>query len=116
MSEADQTSISEAKLTSTSTVPNLADCEDVKYESRNHSHGLTYKTSEGNEQWIPVVRRIRKKQKVHTDSDSSESEVDMCHAPDLWSSRKEMVYRALTSTEGDLLYGRQLLSGLGPDI
>ena len=29
---------------------------------------------------------------------------------------EKIVYRALTSTEGDLLYGRQLLSGLGPDI
>jgi hypothetical protein len=75
VSEADPTSVSEA-----STVPNLLDCEDVKYESRDYIPGVSYKTLEGNEQWTPVVRRKRAKQRVceaDTDSDSSGSEVDV---------------------------------------
>ena len=77
--EAESTSPSEAELTSTSTVPNLSDCEDVKYESRNYTPGVSYKTLEGLEQWTPVVRRKRTKQQVHkdTDPDSSGSEVDV---------------------------------------
>ena len=88
--EAEPTSPSEAELTSTSTVPNLSDCEDVKYESRNYTPGVSYKTLEGLEQWTPVVRRKRTKQRVHTDtdSDSSGSEVDVS------CSRSRMVYLA----------------------
>lgn len=79
ISEAEPTSISEAELTSTSTVPNLSDCEDVKYESRNYTPGVSYKTSQGKEQWTPVVRRKRTRQRVcdDTDSESSRSEVDV---------------------------------------
>ena len=77
VSEADPTSISED---SACTVPNLSDCEDVKYESRDYTPGVSYKTLEGTEQWTPVVRRKRTKPKVSeedSDSDSSGSEVDV---------------------------------------
>ena len=80
VSEADPTSISEA---STCTVPNLSDCEDVKYESRDYTPGVSYKILEGKEQWTPVVRRKRTKLRVFegdSDSDSSGSEVNVsCH-------------------------------------
>ena len=41
--------------------------------------GVSYKTSAGKEQWTPVVRRKRIKQRVceDTDSDSSGSEIDV---------------------------------------
>ena len=73
---------SEANSTPTSrydTVPNLSDCEDVKYERRNCMPGVSYKTLAGKEQWTPVVKRKRIKQRVceDTDSDSSGSEVDI---------------------------------------
>ena len=77
VSEADPTSISED---SACTVPNLSDCEDVKYESCDYTPEVSYKTLEGNEQWTPVVRRKRTKLKVSegdSDSDSSGSEVDV---------------------------------------
>ena len=79
VSEAEPTSVSEAELTSTSTVPNLSDCEDVKYDSCNYTPGVSYKTSQRKEQWTPIVRRKRTKQRLRddTDSDSSGSEVDV---------------------------------------
>ena len=52
----------------------------MKYESRDYTPGVSYKTLEGNEQWTPVVRRKGTKLKVSegdSDSDSSGSEVDV---------------------------------------
>ena len=80
VSEADPTSTLEAELTPNSIVPNLSDCEDVKYESHNCTPGVSYKTLDGKKQWTPVVRRKRTKQRMRetdTDSDDSGSEVDV---------------------------------------
>ena len=82
VSEAELTSPSDAELSS---VPNLSDCEDVKYESCNCTPGVSYRTSEGKEQWIPVIKRKWRKHRVckNTDSDSSGNEVDVsCSRPE----------------------------------
>ena len=61
----------EAELTSNSIVPNLSDCEDVKYESHNCTPGVSYNGKE------PVVRTKQRMCETDTDSDDSGREVDV---------------------------------------
>ena len=54
--------------------PNLLQCLDVTYESREQGPGVSYKTKDDKEEWTLVVRR-RKKGRRHV-SGSSESDSD----------------------------------------
>ena len=92
----------------------------MKRESCDYTPGVSYKALEGTEQWTPVVRRKRTKLKVSerdSDSDSSGSEVDvLCSRLVEFHKKDGVPGLALTSIEEDLLYGRPLLSGLGPEL
>ena len=63
-------------------VPNLSECEDVQYESRNYVPRVSYKTLEGEEQWTPVIKRkgrvkVRRSDEIDPGSDSSDNGSDV---------------------------------------
>ena len=59
--------------------PNLLQCLDVTYESREQGPGVSYKTKEGKEEWTPVVRRRKGRRHVSgsSESNSDGSKVDV---------------------------------------
>ena len=60
--------------------PNLLQCLDVMYESREQEPGVSYRTRDGKEEWTPVVRRRRKGRRHvsgSSESDSDGSKVDV---------------------------------------
>ena len=59
--------------------PNLLQCLDVTYESREQGPGVSYKTKDGKEEWTPVVRRRKGRRHVSgsSESDSDGSKVDV---------------------------------------
>jgi len=44
--------------------PNLLQCLDVTYESREQEPGVSYKTRDGKEEWTPVVRKEKEGKKT----------------------------------------------------
>ena len=49
----------------TTTEINLTKCHSVFYEKKGDQHGVTYHTSDNEQEWTPVVKKGRKHQVVH---------------------------------------------------
>ena len=80
-----QTSDSESSLPSSSSlVPNLSKCQDVRYECHDCVPGASYKSADGRDEWTPVIRRKRRSAMKNLESESSESDSEV----DVSCSRK----------------------------
>ena len=103
-----QTSDSESSLPSSSSlVPNLSKCQDVRYECRDCVPGASYKSADSRDEWTPVIKRKRRSAMKNLESESSESdsEVDVLCSRKVEYGKRDVIPGL--STEEDHLNGLQ---------